>query len=339
MKCCGACFQDRFLQDEITRLSTEQGTCDVCSTNNAALVSADALADRFEMVCGIYEPNLNGRQLVDWLIDDWVMFSVPKAEANALLAEILDDGERVRQLFSPSSSCASDRLEVWERLRNELRTQNRFFPTTEFNRDRVASLLESLKMPSNEVPEMWYRARIEEGGDPFTPEKMGAPPAKNATPGRANPVGIPYLYVGSIRETAITEVRPHPGETMSVAEFSLRNELQIIDLRNPRKMVTPFILEDVEQVAAMRGDIDFLERLGVELTTPVLPNAAAIEYIPSQYLCEFIKQTGYDGVVYASSVSEGVNLALFDPLNATVGNVSRIYIERVSVAFHERATS
>jgi hypothetical protein len=38
----------------------------------------------------------------------------------------------------------------------------------------------------------------------------------------------------------------------------------------------------------MRSDLPFLERLGDELTRPVVPQAAAIDYTPSQYLSEFI---------------------------------------------------
>ena len=81
--------------------------------------------------------------------------------------------------------------------------------------------------------------------------------------------------------------------------------------------------------------MDFLERLGNELTTPVLPSAAAIDYIPSQYLCEFIKKCDYDGVLYSSSVSSGVNLALFDPSKASVGLVKRYMIKSVNVDFKE----
>lgn len=45
----------------------------------------------------------------------------------------------------------------------------------------------------------------------------------------------------------------------------------------------------------MRSDLPFLERLGEELTRPVLPHAAAIDYTPSQFLCEFVRRQGYDG--------------------------------------------
>ena len=37
--------------------------------------------------------------------------------------------------------------------------------------------------------------------------------------GRANPRGIPYLYLASTRETALAEVRPWIGSLISVAQF------------------------------------------------------------------------------------------------------------------------
>ena len=332
MKCCGACFADRFLREEIEGLSTAVGTCETCGAANAKLVEAADLGDKFELVCAIYDKDEEGKRLVDWLIDDWKLFAIARDRAMLLLGDILDDANRVRQRYVPSEMCMSDTLDVWETLRTELRTQNRFFPKTQIDKIRVGGLLEYLRMPADEVPPIWYRARIEEG-DMFPAEKMGAPPPRKATPGRANPVGIPYLYVGSECDTAVREVRPHPGEILTIAEFTIENDVQLIDLREPRSMITPFSLADVVDVAGVRGDIDFLERLGQELKTPVLPNAAAIDYIPSQYLCEFIKQIGYDGVVYESSVSDGINLALFNPSQAAVGSLSRVRIGGVEVKF------
>ncbi len=86
----------------------------------------------------------------------------------------------------------------------------------------------------------------------------------------------------------------------------------------------------------MLADILFLERLGYELTRPVLPKSAALDYIPSQYICEFIKKTGFHGVLYSCSVSEGINLALFEPENAIGGSV-RIYdLDKVDVSVSKK---
>ncbi|MEW6576721.1 MAG: RES family NAD+ phosphorylase [Pseudomonadota bacterium] len=76
----------------------------------------------------------------------------------------------------------------------------------------------------------------------------------------------------------------------------------------------------------------FLERLGDELTRPVVPKGAAIDYIPSQFLCEFIKKKGYDGVAYRSSISNGFNLALFMPSRARPLNCSMYSVENVNVS-------
>jgi len=107
-------------------------------------------------------------------------------------------------------------------------------------------------------------------------------------------------------------------------------------LRNPRAMVSPFLLEDAADIGRMRNDLPFLERLGYELTRPVLPLSAAIDYTPSQYLCEFIKHCGYKGVIYRSSVrDDGMNLALFDPRLAQCSGVAQYHVVRVDVAIAE----
>ncbi len=98
-------------------------------------------------------------------------------------------------------------------------------------------------------------------------------------------------------------------------------------------MVSPFLLEFTKEgeIGRVRMDLPFLERLGEELTRPILPQSAAIDYTPTQYLCEFIKKQGYDGVVYRSSVGDGINLALFNPGKAQAGTVVQWHVVRVTV--------
>ncbi len=280
----------------------------------------------------VYEPDPTGKSLVEWMKKDWNLFSHPAmdvAHAKELLGEILDDGEIVRRPFAPSSSYTSGGLIQWETLRDEMMYKNRWFLDVAIDTDRLKDLL--VHLPADDLPKRWYRARLLVGEDSYPIDKMGAPPKRLASHGRANPAGIPYLYLGSLAETAASEVRPHTGEVACVADFTIPGVIRAVDLRNPRKLVSPFLLVDASAVGQLRADIPFLERLGEELTRPVLPSGAAIDYIPSQYLCEFIKRCGYDGVVYRSSVSEGFNLALFNPAKAIGGTVSRYNIKRVSV--------
>ena len=330
--CCPECFGDRVLRDEIfPTLEPREGDCDFCGTVNTLLVDPANLADYFELLANVYECSSNGKTLVEWMKDDWLIFSHQRmdiAHAKDLLGEILNDGEIVRRTFEPSTSYSSEGLAQWDRLRDEMMYSNRWFLNVTIDEDNLKDLLEMLI--AKELPSRWYRARIQSEGSAFQIDKMGAPPKRRSSNGRANPAGIPYLYLGSLPETAVAEVRPHTGEVASVAVFDIP-EIKAVDLRNPREFVSPFILDDARKIAQLRADLPFLERLGEELTRPVQPSGAAIDYIPSQYLCEFIKKQGFDGVVYRSSVSEGINLALFNPDQATGSDVSTYNVDRVSV--------
>jgi hypothetical protein len=335
MKCCPECFGDRGLQKSIIPLrATETGRCSYCNSENVLILAPSQLAEYFELLISAYERDAAGKLLVNWFRDDWGLFEHPHMDdprAKDLLAEILDDGEIVRQTFIPATDLGADRLTQWEQLRDELMYHNRFFPGVNIDLDRLELLLSHLTIEGNELPTEWYRARIQTGETPFLVTDMGAPPKRVASHGRANPAGIPYLYLGSTQTTAVSEIRPHTGETACVADFRTTNDLKLVDLRRPKKMVSPFLLEDAENITRMRSDLPFLERLGDELTRPVVPQSAAIDYTPSQYVCEFIKKCGYHGVVYRSSVSDGINLALFDPTLAQPGAVTKYRVARVSV--------
>lgn len=340
MNCCAECFGDRHLRRNIIPArSVEVGDCSYCRSENVSILPPAQLAEYFELLIGAYELNAGGRLLVQWFREDWQMFGHPTLNdsvANSLLAEILDDADITRQTYLAASGFDADRLTAWEQFRDELMYHNRFFPELDIDLDRLESLLSSLTLDSDEFPTEWFRSRIQTGDVPFDVSQMGAPPKRTASYGRANPAGIPYLYLGSTEETAVSEIRPHTGETACVAGFATPDDLRVIDLRNPRRIVSPFIFADAVDIGRMRNDLPFLERLGEELTMPVVPQAAAIDYTPSQYVCEFIKKCRYDGVIYRSSVSDGINLALFDPTLATPGSVTQYRIVRVSVDIQPR---
>ncbi|MHB9037781.1 MAG: RES family NAD+ phosphorylase [Armatimonadota bacterium] len=244
----------------------------------------------------------------------------------------MDDGEIVRKRYRPVVTDDGSSLERWQNFQRELKYENRFFPKNIPDLDRLGILLgEHLCSDAEAIPNILYRARVMDGDIPHSPDKMGKPPLRSSTHGRANPAGIPYLYLASDIRTAIAEIRPHAGENVCVAEFKLVSGPKISDLRNPRKTISPFSLSDEQNIAHLRNEIGFLCQLGEELTRPVLPKAAHLEYLPSQYLCEFIKHLGFGGVMYRSSVSEGTNFAVFNEASAEVGVVRTYTITRVSV--------
>lgn len=338
--CCPACFGDPGLsQDIIPSRSAAHGTCDYCGTTDMPLVEPQQLVDEFEILVSIYEPADSGKTLVEWLKEDWKLFSHPKmdiAHAKELLGDILNNGETVRKTVAPSATYKSEGLARWEPLRDELMYKNRYFLDEALDRDRLRELLDHLV---EEIPENsnWYRARILSQESPYAIGEMGPPPKRLATHGRANPPGIPYLYLSTQPDTAAAELRPHTGETACVADFVIPGRINVVNLCDPKKRVSPFRLADASAVGQLRADVPFLERLGEELTRPVLPRGVAIDYIPSQYLCEFIKKCGHAGVIYRSSVSTGHNLALFDHNKAIGGSVRLYDVTRVSVEVAPKA--
>lgn len=248
--------------------------------------------------------------------------------------EVLDDGEFVRRSYSPIVHSGSGNLRRWEDLRDELMHRNRWFLAEPMDMDRIEELLNQLIMDASTFGDLtWYRARLMSSDNSYKLAEMGAPPPHLAGHGRANPAGIPYLYLGSTATTSVAELRPHTGERACIAEFELSNsDLKLADLREPRALISP-LFGDETQIIKLRADLPLLERLGDELTRPIKPRGAPYEYIPTQYLCEFIKTCGFDGVLYRSSVSSdgGINIALFNPDLAAAVRIEEISVQQVTV--------
>lgn len=59
---------------------------------------------------------------------------------------------------------------------------------------------------------------------------------------------------------------------------------------------------------------NFRKLLGKLFSKPYSPHESERSYIPTQYLAEYIKNNGFDGVQYLSSLnSEGINICIFIP--------------------------
>src|SRR5690242_18366035 len=147
----------------------------------------------------------------------------------------------------------------------------------------------------------------EQGGKSFeipvahSPERMKPIPAK-ATDGRANPRGIPCLYLATKKDTAVLEIRPLIGSSVSVAQFMVLRELRLVDCSSerrdislkrwlePENLLTP---EEIEK--AVWFDIN------AAFSKPVERGDNSIEYVPTQILAEAFKRHDFDGIAYKSS--------------------------------------
>lgn len=313
--CCPSCFGDLELGREIfPSLGAKQGNCTFCKSTETLVLEPFELVNSFQPLIEIYRQDDNGEKIADLLQKDWCLFeNLEQPAIDNLIDAIFEEAELSRKKFVVSTKYQGEGLKLWESFSNEIMYENRWFLDKTINLDQLESLLSSLHAIN--LPSQWFRARLHKLDDPFALVDMGAPPKKLSTYGRANPAGIPYLYLASKPETALAEVRPQNKESATIAEFFI-GDINVVDLRDPRKRISPFILQDAEKIGGLYAELPFLEHLGYQLQKPVFPFDAAINYTPSQYLCEFIKKKNYDGVVFNSSTSDGYNLALFDEAKA-----------------------
>jgi hypothetical protein len=305
--CCPNCFNDDFLSGFISTSADKTGRCDFCGMEGVPIISPDRLAPYFEPVLDAYAVRVDGRALWDLWAEDWGMFSA-RANARGILEAAL--GTLAGATYVPRDSAVAPSSEIWSRLRAELQDENRFFPKNAPDKELFRVLMENLV--SIELPAEFYRARLMKHATPLPLGEMGAPPADIVSDGRANPIGIRYLYLADDVETAIAEVKPSKGALVSWASFSVveGKSLKLIDLTNPKLTISPFRVTSA--VADVRASMSFLEALGEELSVPTQPHRATRDYLASQYLCELIKVSGYDGVIYRSSLAQGRNFAFFD---------------------------
>lgn len=313
MYCCPNCFSDNFLKNHIRAISNKKGKCSFCKTSDVTLIKPGELFDRFEPLLDLYEKDQNGVALNQLIQTDWNVFSIT---ANRTQQRLLKTISRSSDLFSskykPSLLKEQTNVEQWENFRDELKHSNRFFPTNSPDISHIEPFGKHIGVNLKKGSQKFYRARINTSDKPFKITQMGKPPKKTVLNGRANPIGITYLYVASSIDTAVAETRGYKGEYVTIAEFQMKSNLELADLRDPKSTISPFELNEGDELELIYKNMPFLTLLGNELSKPIIPRAANLEYLSSQYLCELIKHIGFHGIIYKSSISDGNNYVIFD---------------------------
>lgn len=180
----------------------------------------------------------------------------------------------------------------------------------------------------------WFRARTgfearfhrSEGFDshivrkPYMGAAIGASP--NPGNGRLNREGRPVLYVGSDPYTALAEIRPHPGHHVSIGGFEILRDLNVADF-DPDIALFSTSDERLEMY-------EIIQTFDRWMSTPVTPDDK-LSYLITQLLAEVLRARGFHAVQFRSSVSDGVNLCIFDTTHAAfVEGHSRVrFVESV----------
>lgn len=316
-RCCTRCFQDSSIVSNISREGAI-GRCSYCGSIQVHCIDPSSLSDKLELFTYGLIPDLGGFSFSE-ILSFYGIFSSGVKNQNQLIDEIFGVGAS-EKYFSFDFDVKNYEAQ-WEGFKLEIKHRNRFFPKSVihlslFNKNNIDAsvdvlfqLFEQLEFTVSEI-EVFYRARVSELE--LNADQMSCPPPERVTGGRANPVGIPYLYVADNLETCISEVRPSNSSYVYVSEFSPVHELKILDLTDPRKFCSASSFSE-NQLSEVLGFISLLELFSKELSKPVIPEKGNLEYIPTQFLSEFIKsEAKLDGISFKSSFGLGMNYVFFD---------------------------
>ena len=312
MNCCPNCFNDQEIKSIIRDLASEEGICDYCGSVDQPIVSTEDIFDNFMPLMELYEVDVvSGDDLCPQLHRDWGIFATEPL-CNDILHGILEGTEYEHLLSSKVKLkyTVNDSVVAWEEFSEEIKNTNRFFITNNvIVRDVVHKLL-TYHTKTIKAGTKFYRGRICQTVDGYDEAGLRKPPGRIATPGRANPEGISYFYLASEQDTTIYEIGASIRDYVCIGEFELMEDVSIVALRKVRN-ASPFLEDiDLEEYVVNK---DILQQFGQALSTPLRSFDSVREYLPTQYLCEYIKSLAIEGVEYASAMHDGgTNYAFFD---------------------------
>lgn len=330
MNCCEFCFDDFYIKKFIIQNSEETGRCDFCNSNNVKIISTDLLSTIFLPICDLYQDDREGHYLWNQLNDDWKVFS-EQTNKDELLKKILGDDSQIDLALSYQSLSQSLKEkskkyhEDWDAFTEQIKWDNRFQINLKDgdikSQNWMVNSFVALETTLDKTMQL-YRARLSNKPEIYPVDNMGAPPKEKVRNGRANPIGIPYLYLATSCDTAIAEVRPALGQYICVGNFAINDPLKLVNLVN----ISPFQFHQ-SNCEELLPQVSFFRKLSNELSKPILPSNSNIDYLPTQFLSEMIKRGGWDGIQFKSCQSsngnnESINVILFDPNNAICEEVN-----------------
>ena len=280
----------------------------------------------------LYEVDSEGVTLSKALIDEWQVFSNPQSLEFALneLNTKLQYNTKVRYVAEYRSY-----LQAWDDVKVDVKTRTRFF----CHLDSIVDVLNEFDIDNDCLvlfkSDKFFRARVHHQEElMFSKEDMGCPPeAKLASPGRANPRGIRYLYLCADRDTPFYEVRPDYLDRVDIGEFEIvEDNVRIVNFTENLNLFNVFCDEGEEAFRQKVKRRVLFDAISSDLSKPLRSFDSELEYIPTQYICEYFKDIGADGIMFKSSLRQcGKNLVLFYPNKAACVNVLPYEVNKITI--------
>lgn len=350
--------QDCFLDEHIRSMIASEnrlGNCEIQKTESCLVYDTEQdsyLEEYIEEILDVFtvaeylkvsETDSRVDYLNNYLVR-WKLFSVNAEEIKLILKficaerfenepDLFDKKVTIREFFSQDDMNRYSILmnNTWDSFCYNIKHVNRFH-SQQVNFTQLKKLLDNMVVDISKNTLRLFRARIcdeKNYVNGFSATEMGPPPVPYVTPGRTNSEGIQCLYLSSNRETTFHEVRARHNDHVSVGEFIQRKDLRIIDLSFLDR-IGPFSVPDFD-MTWFAINIEIIRKIADEVSKPMRRFDSALDYIPTQYICDYIKHLGYDGIKFKSTLkSGGINYAIFDEKKFKCENVINIQIDNMT---------
>ncbi len=330
MYICKDCFLDEELRSEINANAVIDGICDVCGKEGKVMDFSE-FCGFFTALLELCSPTVDSNKtIVDIIQDEWHLFK-DKDIAKVLLIDVIatnNPGYSIADFVNYTDEIRN-RVAVWDRLKTSVKENSRFFT----NMDEFAQYDYLTAGKSLHVGQKLYRSRITPiGQKKIKCDKMGCPPKELATAGRANPIGIPYLYLSDSAKTTYFEVRAVYLDQLSVGTFRIQRELELVDFIYDVNLFIAYNdgSASLKEIVIKKKIIDAISE---DLSKPLRRYDSELEYVPTQLICEYCKRiVGADGISFESSLHKGGrNYVLFDDSAAKCTRVDVHEITQIDI--------
>lgn len=329
MLICSNCFNDVELQISVSNESSVFGICDACG-QEAYVVDIDIFADFFKELLHLFQPAREGVDIVGLLQKDWDIF-VDDEVGKRIIGHFLsldNSGYDLNEKVGYVDAIKSD-ISTWDDIKREVREEKRFFANLSYF-DGNNMIEANTTIPQGTI---LYRARVIPSERTYlTKNDMGCPPRGKATAGRANPLGIPYLYLCKKEETTYYEVRALYLDKLAIGSFKTTRDLNILDFTSALSLYYAYNNSTIS-LSEVIAKQKILQLISSDLSKPLRRYDSELEYVPTQLICEYCKINGIDGICFNSSLHNGgVNVVLFDSSSAECIKVKSREIKDVHIS-------
>lgn len=328
MEVCPNCFADKELKAYISS-STNLGLCKICNSTNIPLLAIDELLDFFQELVDNFKSSSDGEPLKSKIQSNWSFFSTHNVASiilNQVIPRITTSIQNSEDLVNYTEDII-DNFSYWEKFKEKLKWSNRFISDIGYLEELGWDGFFNTQFELNNSDEL-FRARVHHKSNmmAYEVEQMMSPPSNLTGGGRANPLGIPYLYLSDNPETVLYEVRASYLDELSIGLFQLKkdyNSVKIVDFTEDTSLFQPTNVNQTIKSKLLR------DKISRDLSKPMRRYDSEIEYIPTQFICEFIRIfTGASGIRFSSSLHPtGKNIVMF---NQELMECKQVFLRKIN---------